>query len=81
MSGIVTSLSGSSVINERGVNDNCVEQLERLLQKARDGEIVGVASAIQYADGSTSWCKAGFLWTNSVIGSLTILVHRLMEDD
>lgn len=63
-------LDASPIINTSGINEGCVEQLERLLQKAKDGEIVGIAGSVQYADGSTSGHRAGFLRTQAIVGAL-----------
>ncbi|WP_199925225.1 hypothetical protein [Neorhizobium sp. SOG26] len=54
--------------------------LERLLQKAKDGEICGVAVAIQYTDRSNSETLAGFLWNRSVVGSLHYLMRKIGQD-
>lgn len=75
--GEVVYTTGDRILTERGQNEDCVESLEGLLQKAKDGEICGVAVAIQYTDRSNSEMTAGFLWNRSVIGSLHYLMRHL----
>lgn len=74
--GDVVYTNGDQVLTERGENKDCVAYLERLLQKAKDGEICGVAVAIQYTDRSNGEATAGFLWNRNVVGSL----HYLIKD-
>lgn len=74
--GEVISKDGATMLNERGQNDDCVETLERLLQKAKDGEIVGVAVSVQYADRAVGESIGGFIWNRPCIGSLMCMVAR-----
>lgn len=74
--GEVVYTDGDVMLNERGQNDDCIETLERLLQKAKDGEIVGVAASAQYADRSVSESVGGFIWNSPCIGSLMCMVAR-----
>lgn len=77
--GEVVYTGGGQVLADRGHNEDCVECLEMLLAKAKDGEICGVAVAIQYTDRSNSEATGGFLWNRSVIGSLYCLIQRLVN--
>ncbi|MDW9528076.1 hypothetical protein RWE87_04940 [Sinorhizobium meliloti] len=78
--GEVVYKDGDRILSERGQNEDCIASLEGLLQKARDGEICGVAVAVQYSDRSNGETVAGFVWNRSLIGSLTYLIKRLSED-
>ena len=78
--GEVLYTDGERILSERGRNQDCVECLEGLLKKAKDGEICGVAVAIQYIDRSNSETVAGFLWNRSVIGSLHYLMRQIGKD-
>lgn len=75
--GEVRYFEGGEPILEDGKNPECVEYLEQMLEKARSGEIVGVAIAMQYADGASSSGRAGFLFNQRVIGALMQQVVRL----
>lgn len=74
----VVYTNGDEIIGDRGHNENCVKSLENLLQKAKDGEIVGFSAALQYADQATGTASAGFTWNSAMIGCLMILVNRLV---
>lgn len=63
-------LDATPIVNTSGINEDCVEQLEHILEKARNGEIVGIAGAVQYADGSTSGHRSGFLRIQAIVGAL-----------
>ena len=78
--GVIVYQDGSEVIGETGRNDDCVECLERLLEKALHGEVVGIAAAIQFADGSTSETRAGFLRTRATVGGLMFLANEIMNE-
>lgn len=78
--GEVVYTSGDTVVTERGQNDECVECLEGLLAKARNGEITGVCVAVQYADRSTGDAVGGFIWNTALIGCLMRVVHKLVTN-
>ena len=78
--GEVVYKDGNRILSESGQNQDCVACLEGLLQKAKDGEICGVAVAIQYSDRSSGETVAGFVWHRCVVGSLTFLIKRLTQD-
>lgn len=48
----------SKIVKFKTAQDNVVESLEQLLQKARNGEITGYIFAAKCPDGNiaTSWC-------------------------
>ena len=75
--GSVHHIDGNEIVTAAGTNQDCIECLERILEKARNGEIVGVAMACQYADGSTSGPRAGFLYNARIVGEMMIAVTRL----
>lgn len=77
--GEVLYKDGDRILSPRGQNDDCVACLEGLLQKARDGEVCGVAVAIQYSDRSNGETVGGFVWNRPIIGSMQFLMKRLME--
>lgn len=79
--GVVIDTDGNEVSSERGINETCVECLERLLSKAKDGEIVGVSVAIQYLDGSTSSTVGGYIYNRRIIGEMFTRMMMLGKDD
>ncbi len=70
-------MNGLSIIGERGANEDAISCIEKLLQKAKDGEIVGIAAAVQFADGSVSSPCGGFSRDTSMVGALMHHVVRL----
>ena len=77
---VLIGASGETILNERGVNDDCVTSLEGLLQKAKDGEITGICGAVQYVDHSTGTVMAGFTWNSALIGCLMRMVYSLSQE-
>lgn len=79
----VVPLRGDAVIHPgMEVNPNVVTCLEDLLQRARSGEICGVAVAYQFTDKSTNITTGGE-GTRSMVGAieaLKIFVMRAIED-
>lgn len=75
--GEVHTLNGTELIGPEGYNRKVVAGLERLLQKARDGEIVGYSAILNYGDGSVSTTCQGASATYASVGAATCLVHRL----
>lgn len=79
--GEVVYKDGGRILSERSQNEDCVTCLEGLLQKARDGEVCGVAVAVQYSDRSNGETVGGFIWNRPMVGSLHFLINRLMASD
>ena len=77
--GEVSYIEGGVILTERNQNDKCVELLESLLQKAKDGEVIGINVAIQYADGSNGSTGAGFIYNNRQMGALMTEVFKLAQ--
>ena len=62
------------------VNPEVVKELEELLDKARAGDITGLAYVSLHAGDFSTAASAGRL-TRGVIGALAILQHRLIKLD
>jgi hypothetical protein len=77
--GEVRYFHDETILTDKGVNDDCVGYLEGLLDKARNGEVVGVAVAIQFADGSTASTASGFIFNQRVVGALMTQVVKLSQ--
>jgi len=58
--------------------DDVVELLERALEKARSGEICGVALAYNHVDNASSFGWAGTV-SHGVLGALSRLQHQFMD--
>jgi hypothetical protein len=59
-------------------NERLVTELERLLEAARAGEIVGMAAAYLHRDRSASYSFAGRVGTYGLIGGLECVKGRLL---
>lgn len=77
----VVYLNGEEVLSDLNRNEGCVDALERMLQKAKDGEIIGFAAALQYRDGSNSGTQCGFVYDNRLVGCLMGLVTKISLRD
>ena len=60
------------------VNERLVEEVERLLEAARAGEIVGMAGSYLHKDKSASYSFAGIVASYGLIGGLECAKARLM---
>lgn len=67
----VKSLFGGPVI-QRKPDADTVEMLERLAEKARSGEIVGVGAVVLYSDQANGFCKAGSA-TPGTLGQIALM--------
>lgn len=61
------------------VNERLVEEIERLLQAARSGDIVGMAGTYLHSDRRASYSFAGRVGTYSLIGGLECAKQRLLS--
>lgn len=77
--GEVVATSGARITNDRGVNEDAIGCLERLLDKAKNGEIVGVVAAVQYADGSVGSPRGGFCHEMTMTGALMVHVVSMAK--
>jgi hypothetical protein len=60
------------------VNERLVEELERILEAARAGEIVGMAGAYLHREKGASYSFAGVVGSYSLIGGLECAKQRLL---
>lgn len=81
MSAEIVSLNGAVAIAEPEVrpNETLVQELERLLQAARAGQIVGMAGAYQHQDRVITYSYAGVIGGYAVLGGLDCLKERLVR--
>ena len=78
MSDNVVALRGDVPVSFAVVNERLVEEMERLLEAARAGEIVGLAGAYLHRDKSASYSFAGSVGSFSLIGGLECAKERLL---
>lgn len=81
MSAEIVSLNGAAPVAEPEVkpNETLVQELERLLQAARAGQIVGMAGAYQHQDRVITYSYAGSIGGYAVLGGLDCLKERLVQ--
>ncbi len=60
------------------VNERLVQELTRLLDEARSGDIVGMAGTYLHKDRRASYSFAGTVGTFSLIGGLECAKERLL---
>jgi hypothetical protein len=70
MSGNVTTLHGGAVPKSLEVVEPLVADLERLLEEARSGKVVGVAAAIQFHNDEAGLFVRGRTKPFVVVGAL-----------
>ena len=79
MSDNVVALRGEVAAPVAEVNERLVEELERVLQAARSGEIVGLAGTYLHRDKTASYSFAGRVGAYSLIGGLECAKARLLS--
>ncbi|MBV8798430.1 MAG: hypothetical protein JO208_01260 [Alphaproteobacteria bacterium] len=81
MSAEIVSLNGAVPIPqaEPRPNETLVSELERLLQAARAGQIVGMAGAYQHQDRIITYSYAGSIGGYSLLGGIDCLKERLVR--
>lgn len=62
------------------VNADVVETLEKLLDRARSGEVIGIAYAVQHPERMTSYWRAGFC-SRAILGAMLLLQHEMCAAD
>lgn len=76
----VSSLWGGPT-GQREVNQSAVENIEKLAEQIRPGEVAGFAVAFNYFDGVSGAATAGNCVGLSIIGALENVKLTLMKDD
>ena len=68
------------------VNEPCVELLEDMLERAKSGQVIGVAMGILYYDKMSAYAIGGMVGGHSLIGTLDVakahlISHHIVEDE
>lgn len=75
----IHSIFGGRIAPEGGVSEQCVEELERLLEMAKSGEIKGFAGVSLHADNSGSYTICGFIGGYSMLGAAECMRSELLD--
>jgi hypothetical protein len=75
----IVSLNGAVALPEAKPNETLVQELERLLEAARAGEIVGMAGACQHKDRVITYSYAGHVGGYGLLGGLDCVKARLLR--
>ena len=78
MSDNVVALRGELKLQQSEVNERLIEEIERLLEAARAGEIVGMVGSYLHKDKGASYSFAGIVGSYGLIGGLECAKARLM---
>ena len=78
MSDNVVALRGELQAAAVQVNERLVEEIERLLEAARAGEIIGMAGTYLHKDKGASYSFAGMVGAYSLVGGLECAKTRLL---
>jgi hypothetical protein len=81
MSAQIVSLYGGAplVFEAASPNETLVQELERLLEAARAGQIVGMAGVYRHRDLAVTYSYAGGVAGFALIGALDCLKDRLVQ--
>jgi hypothetical protein len=75
--GELVHIDGETIASSSGENEECILRLEELLDKAKNGEVVGIVCAVQYADGAHGCAEGGFVYDVRMAGELFCAATRL----
>ena len=79
MSAEIVSLNGSVALPDAKPNETLVQELGRLLEAAKAGEIVGMAGAYQHNNRVITYSYAGHVGGYGILGGLDCLKERLVR--
>ncbi len=79
MSAEVVGLYGPYEPERRRPNQRVIEELERLLELARSGDIVGMAGSYLHRDNFVSYSHAGAVHGCGIIGGLESVKEKLLR--
>jgi hypothetical protein len=76
---IVNLFGPAATISERIPNATVVQELERLLEAAQAGEIIGIAGSYVHRDKIVSYSFAGLVGGFGLIGGLDCVKERMIR--
>ena len=77
----VVSLGGGPILDNREPSEALIAHLEDLLERARSGEIMGMAAATLYRDRTTAYSVVGAIEGFSMVGALEMAKMALISVD
>lgn len=77
--GAVVAIDGGEVLVAGSPQPTVVELLERLLEKARVGQIQGISCAWIEPDRLASWENTGLIAPYALVGAVTKAQHALLS--
>jgi hypothetical protein len=75
----VVALHGAILPDVAGVDEGLIAELERLLEAARSGEIIGLAGTYQHKNRTISYSFAGRVGSYALLGGLDCVRERLLR--
>lgn len=77
----VVSLGGGPALDNREPSEALISHLEDLLERARSGEIMGMAAATLYRDRTTAYSVVGAIEGFSMVGALEMAKMAIISVD
>lgn len=75
----VVSIDGSEVPETRVVRESVVETLEEMLERAKSGDIQGIACSFVDSDRCCQYVVAGVVGGYGMIGSTSVMKQDLID--
>lgn len=72
----VVALNGEPAYTKEP-EENCVQVIEELLERARSGEVVGIVGAVQYYDDTSTYQLGGRCGSFALLGALQVALFLL----
>jgi len=79
----VVGIHGNTPVS-REPNETVIRELERILEMAKSGEVVGFAGALLHADKLSTVAYGGLLGTYGLVGALDVAkdhIKKLVEGE
>jgi hypothetical protein len=76
---VVSLRNGQPLSSAAQPNATVIEELERLLEAARAGEITGIAGSYTHKDKQITYSYAGSVISYAMIGGLDCLKERIVR--
>lgn len=73
----VVGMYGGPVIDPRVPEEETIAALEALLERARAGEIQGIAAVVSYHDGAAGQHVCGHVVTSRILGEIQVMSGRI----
>lgn len=81
VSNVTSFYNGDPVIATAEPRESVIKELEDLLERARSGEVQGVAYAALHSDGLASWGIFGAQGPYSMVGAVEVMKANLLLEE